>query len=45
VTDTPRPLDDALEAHDVTLALTPGQLVLLVVGVYVLVRMLRKLRA
>jgi hypothetical protein len=45
VTDRPRPLDDALEARDVTLALTPGQLLLLVVGVYVLLRLLRKLRA
>lgn len=45
MTDAPRPLDDALDDHDVTLALSPGQLVLAVIGVYLLLRMIRKLRA
>ena len=35
---------EALEDHDITLALTPGQLVLLVVGVWLLIRFLRGLR-
>ncbi len=37
-------LDEAIEDHDITLALTPGQLLLLVVGAFVLVRLLRRLR-
>ncbi len=45
MTDAPRPLDEALEDHDVTLALTPGQLLLLVVCAFVLLRLIRKLRA
>ena len=44
MTDQPEPLDQALRDHDVTLALTPGQLLLLVVGVYLLIRFLRGLR-
>ena len=45
MTDAVRPLDDALADHDVTLALSPGQLLVLVIGVFVLLRFLRKLRA
>ncbi len=45
MTDAARPIDAALEEHDVTLALTPGQLLLLVIGVFVLLRIVRKLRA
>jgi hypothetical protein len=37
-------LDEALERHDITLALTPGQLLLLVVGLWALLRFLRGLR-
>ena len=44
MTDAPRPLDEALDDHDVTLALSPGQLILAVVGVYLLLRLIRKLR-
>ena len=44
MTDAPRPLDEAIDDHDVTLALSPGQLVLAVIGVYLLLRAIRKLR-
>ena len=37
-------VDDALADHDVTLALTPGQLLLAVIGVYLLLRVIRGLR-
>jgi hypothetical protein len=45
MTDHPEPLDQALDDHDVTLALTPGQLVALVIGVWLLLRFLRRLRS
>ena len=38
------PLSQAIDDHDVTLALTPGQLIVLVIGLFVLVRILRGLR-
>ncbi|MDQ2689596.1 MAG: hypothetical protein M3Y29_04910 [Chloroflexota bacterium] len=44
MTDQPEPLDEALEDHDVTLALTPGQLLLLLAGVFLLFRLLKRLR-
>ena len=44
MTDAPRPLDEALNDHDVTLSLTPGQLVLVVIGFFVLLRVIRSLR-
>jgi hypothetical protein len=44
MTERPESLDAAIADHDVTLALTPAQLVLLVVGVYVLLRIIRGLR-
>lgn len=44
MTEHPESLHEAIEDHDVTLALTPGQLVLVVVGVWLLVRFLRGLR-
>jgi hypothetical protein len=37
-------LGEAIEDHDVTLALTPGQLLMAVIGVYILLRFLRGLR-
>ena len=37
-------LDEAIEDHDVTMALTPGQLVLLLIGLYLVLRFLRGLR-
>lgn len=45
MTDTAETLDAALEDHDVTQSLTPGQLVLIVIGVFVLLRIIRGLRA
>ncbi len=44
MTDTAESIDDALADHDVTLALTPGQLLLAVIGVYLLLRVIRGLR-
>ena len=44
MTDTPEPLGEAVADHDVTLALTPGQVLLLVIGVFVLLRVIRGLR-
>ena len=38
-------INEALEAHDVTLAITPGQLVLLVIGVFVVLRIIKGLRS
>jgi hypothetical protein len=44
MTDPTETLDAALEDHDVTLALTPGHLVLIVIGVIVLLRIIKGLR-
>ena len=44
MTHHPEPIEQALEERDITLAMTPGQLLLLVVGVYLLIRFLRGLR-
>jgi hypothetical protein len=44
MTDTTEPFDEAIEDHDITLALTPAQLLLLVIGVFVLIRVIRGLR-
>jgi hypothetical protein len=44
VTEHPESLEAAIDDHDVTLAMTPGQLLLLVVGIYLLARFLRGLR-
>jgi len=44
MTDATEPLNQALDDHDITLALTPGQLVLLVIGIFVLLRVLRGLK-
>jgi hypothetical protein len=44
VTEQTESLEQALEDHDITLALTTGQLLLLVVGAYILMRFLRGLR-
>ena len=37
-------MTDTTDDHDITLALTPGQLVLLVIGVLVLLRIIRGLK-
>ena len=44
MTDQPEPLAEALDEHDITLALTPAQLIVLVVGVWLLVKLLRRRR-
>lgn len=44
MTEQPESVAEAVDDHDVTLALTPGQLVLAVVGIWVLLRILRGLR-
>ncbi len=40
----PESIPEALDDYDVTLAMTPGQLVLVAVGIYLLIRFLRGLR-
>jgi len=45
VSGRPEPFAEAVEERDVTRALTPAQLVLLVVAVFVVVRVIRRLRA
>ena len=44
MTEHPESLAEAIEDHDVTLALTPAQLVLAVVGIWLLLRFIRGLR-
>ncbi len=44
MTETPETLGAAVEDHDITLALTPPQLLLLLLALYVLVRVLKRLR-
>jgi hypothetical protein len=44
MTEHPESLAEAVEDHDITLALTPGQLVLAVVGIWLLLRFIRGLR-
>jgi hypothetical protein len=45
MTEHPESLAEAVEDHDITLAMTPGQLVLAVVGIWLLLRFIRSLRA
>ena len=44
MTEPTETLEQAIEDRDVTLALTPGQLVLLLIGLYLVLRFLRGLR-
>ena len=44
MTDATETFGEAIADHDVTLALTPGQLLLLIVGIYLLLRFIRGLR-
>ena len=44
MTDQTETLDEAIEDYNVTLALTPMQVLLLLVGIYVLIRFIRGLR-
>ena len=41
----PESLEEAIADHDITLALTPGQVVLFLIGLYLLARFLRGLRS
>ena len=44
MTEHPETLAEAVEDRDITLALTPGQLVAAVIGIWLLVRFIRSLR-
>jgi hypothetical protein len=44
VTEHPESVAEAVEDHDITLALTPGQLVLAIAGIWLLLRFIRGLR-
>jgi hypothetical protein len=44
MTEHPENLAEAVEDHDVTLAMTPGQLIAAVIGIWLLVRFIRSLR-
>ena len=44
MTEQPESVAEAVEEHDITLALTPGQLVLAIVGIWLLLRFIRGLR-
>lgn len=44
MTERPESLEAALDDHDLTLALTPGQLLLAAVGIWLLLRLIRSLR-
>ncbi|HSI99080.1 MAG TPA: hypothetical protein VLA59_01705 [Patescibacteria group bacterium] len=45
MTEHPESLAEAVEDHDITLAMTPGQLVLAVIGIWLLLRFIRGLRS
>lgn len=44
MTEHPESLEQAVEDRDITLALTPGQLVVAVIGIWLLLRFIRSLR-
>lgn len=44
MTDQPESVEEALADHDVTLALTPGQLLVAIVAIWLLLRFIRTLR-
>lgn len=44
MTEHPEPLAEAVEDRDITLALTPGQLIVAVIGIWLLLRFIRGLR-
>ena len=44
MTETPLTPDEALEERDITLALTPVQLVLAAIGVLLVIKIIRSLR-
>jgi hypothetical protein len=44
MTEHPESLAEAVEDHDITLALTPGQLIVAIIGIWLLLRFIRGLR-
>ena len=44
MTERPESLEAAVDNRDLTMALTPGQLLLAVVGIWLLLRLIRSLR-
>ncbi|HEX2765169.1 MAG TPA: hypothetical protein VHR55_00810 [Candidatus Limnocylindria bacterium] len=44
MTDQPESLQEALEDRDITLALTPGQLLVAIVAIWLLLRFIRSFR-
>jgi hypothetical protein len=44
MTEHPETLADAVEDRDITLALTPGQLIVAIIGIWLLLRFIRGLR-
>jgi hypothetical protein len=44
MTEHPESLAEAVDDHDITLAMTPGQLLLAVVGIWLMLRFIRSLR-
>lgn len=44
MTEHPESLAEAVEDHDITLAMTPAQLLLAVIGIWLLLRFIRSLR-
>ena len=44
MTEHPESLEEAIEDRDITLALTPGQLIVAIVGIWLLLRFIRSLR-
>jgi hypothetical protein len=45
VTEHPESLTEAIDDRDITLALTPAQLILAAIGIWLLVRFIRTLRS
>jgi len=45
MTDRTESLEEAMEDRDITLALTPGQLIVAVIGIWLLLRFIRGLRS
>jgi hypothetical protein len=44
MTEHPESLAEAVEDRDITLALTPGQLIVAIIGIWLLLRFIRGLR-
>ena len=44
MTEQPESVVEAVDDRDITLALTPGQLIAAIIGIWLLVRLIRSLR-